>query len=269
MLETIEKFFIDALESYYNYGKTDFFDNIDDNVLWYGPMEDQVVIGKENLIDFFNREKRTLKFNIEDLSVKLFPLKADAFVFLAEYSLYAYHSDGVVSRYGRHMIVVSKRKKDADGKYVWKSPLIHISDVMRKRNGKYSGLEYLGREEKSLVDTLMQQRKSVKKIPLSGTANSNYYIAEDSIVYVEGGKGIQCYVHTEDGTLLVKHLMKDMEEKLPDYYYRCHASYIVNLRHVKKLCSCKLLLDTGEEIPVPKRKYAKVKEDINSWMEKN
>ncbi len=55
MLEFIEKFCIDALEAYYNTGKADFFDNIDDNVVWYGTVSYQVVIGKANLLKYFNR----------------------------------------------------------------------------------------------------------------------------------------------------------------------------------------------------------------------
>lgn len=268
MLEFIEKYCIDALESYYNTRKTDFFDNVDDNIVWYGPMEGQIIIGKDKLYDFFKKENRTLRFNIEDLAVKLFPLKADAFAFLAEYTLYAYHPDGRVSKYSRHMLVLSKRKKDQSGNYVWKSPLIHISDVKNKRNDKKSAGAYLGENERSLVDILMTQRKSVKKILFSGVGNSNYYVAEDAIIYVEGGKGVQCYVHTKDETLLVTQLLKDVYEKLPDFYYRCHASYIVNLRRVRKVGGYKITLDTGEEIPIPAKKYAKVKSDIDEWLRK-
>lgn len=262
MLEFIEKFCIDALEAYYNTGKADFFDNIDDNVVWYGPVANQVVIGKANLMKYFNREKRTLKFNIEDLSVKLFPLKADAFVFLAEYALYAYHPDGRALKYDRHMIVVTKRKRGTDGKYIWNSPLIHISDVTPKSRLKNAVGAYLEEGEKSLVDILLTQRKAVKKILLPGPGNSNHYVAEDSIIYVEGGKGVQCYVHTQDEVIKVNQLMKDIAEKLPDYYYRCHASYIVNLRHVKSVGGYKITLDSGEEIPIPAKKYAAVKADI-------
>lgn len=266
MLEFIEKFCIDSLENYYNTGEVQFLDNVDDNVVWYGPMEGQIIVGKDKLIEFFKRENRTLRFNVEDLAVKLFPMKADAFGFLAEYTLYAYHPDGKVSKFNRHMLVLSKRKKLPDGTYAWKSPLIHLSDVT-KRNGKRQDRKYLiDEDERSLVDILMTQRKSVKKILLSGVGNSNYYVSEDAIIYVEGGKGVQCYVHTLDETFLVTQLLKDVEKKLPSYYYRCHASYIVNLRRVKKIGNYKLTLDTGEEIPIPAKKYAKVKADINEWM---
>lgn len=267
MLDIVEKFCIDALEGYYNSGGTDFLENVDDDVVWYGPMEGQVIIGKENLMKYFTRESRTLRFNFEDISVKLFPLKADAFAFFSEYSLYAYHPDGRVRKYRRHMIVISKKKKDKDGNYAWKSPLIHISDVTKKRGNRSTADAYLGENVKSLVDILMTQRKSVKKILLSGQGNSNYYVAEDAILYIEGGKGVQCYVHTKDETLLVTQLLKDVEKKLPDYYYRCHASYIVNLRRVKKIGGYKIILDTGDEIPVPAKKYAKVKADIMKWQE--
>lgn len=267
MLDMIEKFCIDSLESYYNSGDTSFLDNVDDDIVWYGPIEGQMIVGKENLKKYFSRQTGSLRFNFEDISVKLFPLKADAFAFFSEYSLYAYHPDGRVQKYRRHMIVISKKKKDKDGNYAWKSPLIHISDVTKKRGNRSTADANLGEYEKSLVDILMTQRKSVKKILLSGQGNSNYYVAEDAILYIEGGKGVQCYVHTKDETLLVTQLLKDVEKKLPDYYYRCHASYIVNLRRVKKIGGYKIILDTGDEIPIPAKKYAKVKADITKWQE--
>lgn len=75
-----------------------------------------------------------------------------------------------------------------------------------------------------------------------------------------------CYVYTVDNCYGVHRLLKDMEAVLPEYYYRCHSSYIVNLRHVLSLSSHKITLDDGTEIPIASKRYSMIREDISAFM---
>lgn len=75
-----------------------------------------------------------------------------------------------------------------------------------------------------------------------------------------------CYVYTDDGVYLVRQLLKQTLSQLPDYYYRCHSSYIVNLRHVLYLSSSKITLTDSSEIPISTKRYSQIKNDIEDWM---
>lgn len=75
-----------------------------------------------------------------------------------------------------------------------------------------------------------------------------------------------CYVYTDDGVYLVRQLLKQIQLRLPDYFYRCHSSYIVNLRYVLYLSSSKITLTDSSEIPISAKRYAQISADIEKWM---
>lgn len=261
----LEKLCIEALENYYKYGTTDFVDAFDENIIFFTPNDSNMIMGKENVVRYFTEGGKKLKLSIDNISTRLVPMKADSLIVIADYNLFAYYPDGKMMRFKQHYLVALTRRKGADGAYQWKCPLIHISNVGQKSSLSESKKIILRQYEQDLIKSIFEGRNTVRKLVFSGEGNSSHYIAEDSIKYIEGGKGVQCYVHTDSDTITVNHLMKDVMNKLPDYYYRCHASYIVNLRRVKTVGSYKITLDSGEEIPVPAKKYSRVKADIAQW----
>ncbi len=267
MIRIVERRVGEIVLSFYNHGTSDFFDFLDDDVVWYGPMDGQIVEGKEKLMELFNSEKKTLKFNIENMHVKMIPLKVDSLIIVATYKLMAYYPSGKVVIYDQHLVVVLGRKKMADGSYRWRCPIIHVSDILHREKRDKLYLLNIDENEKTHFEELFYERRAVKKISFAGASGTNYFIAEDSIIFVEGAKGVKSYVYTPEGTLTVNHLIKDIESRLPDYYYRCHSSYIVNMKHITKISGYKIFLDTGHEIPVPVKKYAAVKEHVTAFME--
>lgn len=262
----LEKLCVEALENYYNYGTTDFIDAFDENIVFFSPNDNRVIKGKENVIRYFTEGGKKLKLSIDNMSTQLVPLKADALIVIADYNLFAYYPDGKMLRFKQHYLVALNRRKSSDGSFQWKCPLIHISNVGQKSSLDESKKISLRQYEQDLIRTVFKERNTVKKLMFSGEGNSSHYVAEDSIRYIEGGKGVQCYIHTDSETITVNHLMKEVMTKLPDFYYRCHASYIVNMRRVKSIGAYKITLETGEEIPVPAKKYSQVKSDISRWI---
>src|SRR5580765_151180 len=54
----------------------------------------------------------------------------------------------------------------------------------------------------------------------------------DEIIYFEAVKEYIC-IHTENQKVLVYKRMKDLAEKLPEYFIRVHNSYIINCKCIK------------------------------------
>lgn len=262
MTDILENFCIESLENYYKYGKIDFFDYLDEKVVFYGPVSNRKIEGKQNLIEYFSNEKRTLKFNVENISVKFFPLKAQIFMLLMEYELYIFYPDGKMVKLVQHMIIVSKRKLDNLGDMNWLCCFIHVSNSAQKGNKSRGGPKFLDDNAIERIEDFFSERNSVKKIVLSGEENSKYFIAENSIKFIEGGKGVKCFVHTDKEVLTVNQLMKSVYSVLPKYYYRCHSSFIINLNRVKSIGNYSVTLDSGEIIPIPAKKYRAVKDEI-------
>lgn len=67
-------------------------------------------------------------------------------------------------------------------------------------------------------------------------------------------------VHTLGGSLPVYRRLEDMEQLLPDGFFRCHRSFLVNLRQVRRVEQPDLLLRDGSRVPVSRARYAATKE---------
>ena len=58
----------------------------------------------------------------------------------------------------------------------------------------------------------------------------------------------------------------NIEKRLSDFnFIRIHQSYLVNLKHIKRISSHKIMLTDGTELVVPKVKYKAVREAIISY----
>ena len=68
----IEKYTICSaaiLLEYYDNKIQSFLENCHDDILWLGPAHNQMIRGKDNLIDAFQKEKHELRFTVSNLVV--------------------------------------------------------------------------------------------------------------------------------------------------------------------------------------------------------
>lgn len=266
MVSEYERFVVQAMINFYNYDYDMFFEYLDDNVMWFGPKQGQYIVGKENLIRAFNFAKPKLKFHVDNVTTKLISFSSNVYSLLVTYRLYSYYPDGAVRAVFQHVVVHGQKCRDQNGKIFWRCPFIHVSNLMPDSKSAEILLSPPNIEAVSRVFSTQESRS--KRLVLPGDNYTSVYIREDAVRYIVGGKGIKCYVHTDDEVFLVRQLLKEVQEQLPDYYYRCHSSYIVNLRHVLYLSSHKITLDDSTEIPISFKRYAQIREDINKWMKR-
>lgn len=85
----------------------------------------------------------------------------------------------------------------------------------------------------------------------------------DNILYVESRKhkAVFFYMETEIVNYQIYDKLDMIAEKLSGCgFLRIHKSYLVNLKHIRKISNYTVVLDTGEELPVPRLRYQAVKE---------
>lgn len=72
------------------------------------------------------------------------------------------------------------------------------------------------------------------------------------IVYVEGfGEYLRIYSERHKKPLVAYLRMKEMEERLNGHnFMRIHKSYIINLHHIIEINKNRIMLDTGEDVPI-------------------
>lgn len=65
-------------------------------------------------------------------------------------------------------------------------------------------------------------------------------------------------IHTKSGIVPAKLSIGELEDRLGSDFFRCHRSYIVGLRHVRQIAKAEVILDSGQRIPLSRRRYGAI-----------
>ncbi len=90
----------------------------------------------------------------------------------------------------------------------------------------------------------------------------------DNILYVEsrGHKSIFHYMESEMVSYQIYDKLDSVERNLEGYgFLRIHKSYLVNMKHIRKISNYIVSLDTGEELHVPRLRFQAVKEGFVTY----
>lgn len=79
-------------------------------------------------------------------------------------------------------------------------------------------------------------------------------ISLNQILYIEV-LGRKITLHTPDKKWDFYGKLEQLEETLPDSFFRCHRSFVVNLAYVSRYDKTTAMMENGDEVPIAKRKY--------------
>ena len=65
-------------------------------------------------------------------------------------------------------------------------------------------------------------------------------------------------IHTYENVQVCHDKISDMEERMGETFVRCHQSFLVNIKHVRRLNKTSMTLDNGYELPVARAKFKEV-----------
>jgi len=91
----------------------------------------------------------------------------------------------------------------------------------------------------------------------------------DSIWYFEI-QGRQIQVHEEQGVFTWYEQIGILEKQLRGKgFFRCHKSYLINLKYVEIYNRQEAILDNGERIPIARRRYERFCQEMVDYMKKS
>ncbi len=107
------------------------------------------------------------------------------------------------------------------------------------------------------------QQQNIERL-LVRTAESIVLLPIADILYLQSDKGYTTFFLENGERLLVSKVIKVYEALLPaSQFVRCHQSYLVNMRYIRKYYKEGFLeLTTGERIPVAERR----REQVQKWL---
>ncbi len=86
-------------------------------------------------------------------------------------------------------------------------------------------------------------------------------IKTSSIQYIES-QGRKLFIYTSDLLREVNMTMGQIKQLLPENFYQCHRSYIVNLYGVKQLLPGEIMIGNQRVIPVARSRYEEMKKKL-------
>ena len=256
----------DILIEYYNNNLDPYFEAMDKDFLWLGPSRGQWVYGKENLRDMYEKETHNLSFDIGDLTTTMRMMGSSVCEVIDSFDLTTHYPDNeiVYVRERVHFTWEKKRVSDEAGaakQWMWMT--CHISDEQRQdpRDSIYPVhlTDYLIKEE---AKTARERR-----IVISDIDNVTHYIIDSSVTWIEN-IGSHSIIHTNDGrTIECKNTVNEINTMYPKKYYRPHISYLINLHYVVSITRFEIQMSDGTIVPVPEKKYTKVKKEISEYLD--
>ena len=107
------------------------------------------------------------------------------------------------------------------------------------------------------------KRKRLEQVEFS-CVEGTVRLFTERILYVESRKhkAVFCCQGTEPETCQAYLKLDEVERRLKEYgFLRIHKSYLVNMRHVRRIRNYEAELDNGECLPIPRPRFQAVKEE--------
>ena len=106
---------------------------------------------------------------------------------------------------------------------------------------------------------LISYRKTAQKEGLSLTCKGKLYnIRYEEIIYAES-QARDVELTLKDRRLVTHMKISDLEKLLPDQFFRCHRSYIVNLLEVETIERYQATMKNEDYIPISQQLYTEMK----------
>lgn len=90
-------------------------------------------------------------------------------------------------------------------------------------------------------------------------------VAYESIIYIEGSNH-NVYIYTDKKDIMVYDSLQQILKQLPDDFYQCHRSFIINYNHVKRIEKEYVVMDNGEHVSVSRLKRKELSDLFFKYM---
>lgn len=127
----------------------------------------------------------------------------------------------------------------------------------------------MGKLKKILSRAVMKFAQDSQDFIIINKERQNKKLLLKDIVYFEI-RGRVVYVHSAGGIFDYYDQISILEQSLRDKgFFRCHKSFLVNLKHVDTYNREEIILDNGEKIVIAKRRYEDFCKGILEFMKKS
>lgn len=119
---------------------------------------------------------------------------------------------------------------------------------------------------KALQRALQRTTKKDPNLTVVRLGNKNYIVNYQDILYIETfNNNIMLHIKNRENITIYSSL-KEYSENLPPNFLRCHKSYMVNMNHIHSYEPHKFVLSSGDNIPIPPKKYKSIVSSYENYL---
>ena len=253
-VQEVAKQAADIVIRYYNNDIQPFLDACDEDVLWIGPAENQIIRTREALVAAFAAEKNDLRFVIRDLKViQLSTVNSHVCEIILAFTVDTIWPDGSVNQVKQRVqLTITERME------MIRIRVCHISNaiVYDERDTIYP-LHY----ESDYKKFVLAGEPRSERVQIKSINKALLFLNSRQILYVETARS-HTVIHTVEGDYESVESLQTLMNRYPELFIRCHASYLVNPQYVAEIWRFRIRLQNGVELPVPEKKYMAVKTEL-------
>ncbi len=117
-----------------------------------------------------------------------------------------------------------------------------------------------------MTDIRKKLEESAKTLLLR-TPECNLLLHVPEILYLETADK-ETVLYCRDDLIRLRKSLNELEEQLPKaFFFRIHRKYLVNLPHVREYDTLRLTLDSGQTLPVSRRKSREFSLSLKTYIE--
>ncbi len=116
----------------------------------------------------------------------------------------------------------------------------------------------------AVLDWFLQKRAEKRRELTVRTSEGEERIRLQEILWIES-RGHTCDIHTLARTVSVRRSIDELSEGVDAAFFRCHKSFLVNLRHVSEINRNMFLLDGGDSVPISAANVSRSKSALLAW----
>lgn len=245
------------MDDHYARRLDDVMDWIADDVMWIGPTHNEYVYGKKNVERILEKEQ-DIVCEIAEASYDIIWGCNEACATAGRLNPRTEEdSDLVLSVIQRVTFVFALREG------LPKIVHMHVSNDWDGAEEDETFPYRAGREAFLYLQKKIAQNGDVKKLAVRDAFHNWHCIAENEILYIAADH-THSIIHTIHSSITVPYKMSEYAEKLSDQFIRAHRSYIVNPDYVIGIKRFSVHLYNGAKLPIPQKKYTRVKRLILS-----
>lgn len=261
--ETICEDTLYILKEYYHLNTAPLFSVLADDCIWLG-IGNLLVSGAEAIKAQFKNGFVMPPFELEEPSFRQIETGSDGqLMVLGEYNLYASERAEIICTVKQRITFCYRQENE-----VYRLYHMHVSNAYNELVGDEIFPVQISRQTYQYVQHLLRESgKNSARLLAVKENGSVSFIDMRTIQFIQALER-ESILYLVDEKRQVQTSIRELEQELPDYFYRLHRSYFVNANYAAKIERYKLTLMNGEELPIPKMRYMQIRDELTALIEK-